>query len=64
MQRIILLSLLAALLAGCSSTIPLTPKIGVDFGIVAVRIGGVAELEWRGTDDESDVPEDNSGSGR
>jgi len=59
-------ALIVALLCmtGCSKTIPLTPKIGVDFGIVAVRIGGVAELEWRGTDGESDVPEDNSGSGR
>ena len=43
--------------AGCVTTVPLTPKIAVDFGVVAVRVGAVADLEVRGLKDDKAVEE-------
>lgn len=58
LKPICLSILIAALCAGCVSTVPLTPKIGIDFGVVAVRIGGVADVEFHGLSETNSVVED------
>jgi hypothetical protein len=40
---------------GCASTIPLTPRIGIDIGIARMDIGVTGNMEWKGMGKTNEV---------
>jgi uncharacterized membrane protein (DUF441 family) len=40
---------------GCASTVPLTPRIGIDIGIARMDVGVTGNVEWNGMSKTNEV---------